>query len=102
MVMGVVTIIVVVGSLLLDNIRQISNLYFWNSLILFIITAVPIFTEVGTRVKIAGKALKDEVKVGDQLKDKKSAFDRGARITYVFGLSGITTFVLAILTLAIG
>ena len=102
MVMGIVTIIVVVGSLLLGNIRQISNLYFWSTLILFIIAAVPIFTEVGTSAKIAGKALKDGEKVGDQLKEKKTAFDRGARITYLFGLSGITTFVLAILTLAIG
>ena len=102
LVMGIVTLIVVIGSLLLGNIRQISNLYFWSTLILFIIAAVPIFTEVGTSAKIAGKALKDGGKVGDQLKEKKSTFDRGARITYLFGLSGITTFVLAILTLAIG
>jgi hypothetical protein len=102
MIMGVVTIIVVIGSLLLGNIRQISNLYFWSTLILFIIAAVPVFSEVGTRVKVTGKAIKDGEKVGDQLKDKKITFDRGARITYLFGLSGITTFVLAILTLAIG
>ena len=51
---------------------------------------------------VPGKALKDGGKVGDQLKDKKTAFDRGARITYLFGLSGITTFILAILTLSIG
>jgi uncharacterized membrane protein YhaH (DUF805 family) len=102
MVMGIVTIIVVVGALLLGNIRQISNLYFWSTLILFIIAAVPIFTEVGTSAKIAGKAIKDGEKIGDQLKEKQSTFDRGARITYLFGLSGITTFVLAFLTLAIG
>ena len=100
-VMGIVTIIALVGSLLLGNIRQISNLYFWSTLILFIIAAVPIFTEVGTRVKVTGKAIKDGEQVGDQLKEKKASFDRGARITYLFGLSGITTFVLAILTLAI-
>lgn len=100
-IVGIVTIIALVGSLLLGNIRQMSNLYFWSTLILFIIAAVPIFSEVGTSAKIAGKALKDGKKVGDQLKEKKSAFDRGARITYLFGLSGITTFILAILTLAI-
>jgi hypothetical protein len=61
-----------------------------------------VFSEVGTRVKVTVKAIKDGEKVGDQLKDKKITFDRGARITYLFGLSGITTFVLAILTLAIG
>jgi hypothetical protein len=100
-VMGIVTIIALVGSLLLGNIRQVTNLYFWSTLILFIIAAVPIFTEVGTSAKIAGKALKDGEKIGDQLKEKKPSFDRGARITYLFGLSGITTFVLAFLTLAI-
>ena len=102
MIMGVVTIIVIVGSLLLGNIRQISNLYFWSTLILFIIAALPIFTEVGSSAKTVGKALKAGEKVGEQLKEKKTTFDRGARITYLFGLSGITTFVLAILTLAIG
>lgn len=102
MIMGFVTIIVIVGSLLLGNIRQISNLYFWSTLILFIIAALPIFTEVGSSAKIVGKALKAGEKVGEQLKEKKTTFDRGARITYLFGLSGITTFVLAILTLAIG
>ena len=100
-VMGIVTIIAFVGSLLLGNIRQISNIYFWSTLILFIIAAVPIFTEVGTRVKVTGKAIKDGEQVGDQLKEKKASFDRGARSTYLFGLSGITTFILAILTLAI-
>lgn len=102
MIMAVVTIIVVIGSLLLGDIRQISNLYFWSTLILFIIAVVPIFSEVGTRIKITGKSIKDREKVGDQLNEKKTAFDRGARITYLFGLSGITTFILAILTLAIG
>jgi hypothetical protein len=102
MIMAVVTIIVVIGSLLLGDIRQISNLYFWSTLILFIIAVVPIFSEVGTRIKITGKSIKDGEKIGDQLSEKKTAFDRGARITYLFGLSGITTFILAILTLAIG
>ena len=79
-----------------------TNLYFYSTLILFIIAAVPVFTEVGSSAKIAAKALIDRESVGPQLKEKKPAFDRGARITYLFGLSGITTFILAILTLSIG
>jgi len=102
MVIGIVTIIALIGSLILGNIRQMTNLYFYSTLILFIIAAVPVFTEVGSSVKIAGKALIDRESVGPQLKEKKPAFDRGARITYLFGLSGITTFILAILTLSIG
>ena len=102
MIIGVVTIIALIGSLLLGNIRQFTNLYFWSTLILFIIAAVPIFTEVGTSFKITGKALRGGEKAEDQLKEKKTAFDRGAWTTYLFGLSGITTFILAILTLALG
>ncbi len=102
MVIGIVTIIALIGSLILGNIRQMTNLYFYSTLVLFIIAAVPVFTEVGSSVKIAGKALIDRESVGPQLKEKKPAFDRGARITYLFGLSGITTFILAILTLSIG
>jgi len=102
LIMSIVTVLVLVGSLILGDLRQVSNLYFWSTLVLLIIAAVPVFTEVGTSVKIAGKAIKDGEKVGSQLKEKQPAFDRGARITYLFGLSAFTTFILAILTLAIG
>lgn len=102
MVIGIDTVIVFIGSLILGDLRQMTNLYFWSTLILFIIAAVPVFTEVGTSAKIAGKALKNGEKVGSQLKEKQPTFDRGARITYLFGFSAFTTFILAILTLAIG
>ncbi len=102
MVIGIDTVIVFTGALILGDLRQMTNLYFWSTLILFIIAAVPVFTEVGTSAKIAGKALKNGEKVGSQLKEKQPTFDRGARITYIFGLSAFTTFILAILTLAIG
>ena len=45
--------------------------------------------------------VKEGEEVGSKMKDKKTTFDRGARITYVFGLSGITTFILAFLTLGL-
>ena len=102
MIMGIDTIIVFLGSLLLGDIRQMTNLYFWSTLILMIIAAIPILTEVGTSVKIRGKAIKDGEKVGTQLKDKQSSFDRGARISYLFGLAALTTFLLTFLTLIIG
>jgi len=102
MIMGIDTIIVFLGLLLLGDIRQMTNLYFWCTLILMIIAAIPILTEVGTSVKIRGKAIKDGEKVGTQLKDKQSSFDRGARISYLFGVAALTTFLLAFLTLIIG
>ena len=48
------------------------------------------------------EAIKDGEEIGDQLKEKNSTSDRGARITYLFGLAAITTFLLALVTLIIG
>lgn len=100
-IMAVDTIIVFLGALLLGNIQQISNLYFWSTLVLLVIAAIPIFFEVGTRVKSIGSAAKDSDEAAEQLRERQSKFDRGARITYLFGLASVTTFILAVLTLAI-
>lgn len=96
-----ITVLVFIGSLLLGDIRQMSNLFFWSTLIMFTFAAIPIFFEIGSSAKIIGRSLKDGEEVGSQMKDKKESFDRGARITYLFGLSGITTFILAFLTLGL-
>ncbi len=95
------SLLVLLGSLILGDIEQMSNLYFWSTLLFLVIAALPIFFEIGTSARIAGKAIKDGEKIGTQLKDKKKTFDRGARITYLFGTTGISTFILAILTLGI-
>jgi len=95
------SVLVIIGSTILGSLQRMSDLYFWSTLILLIVAALPILFEIGTSAKIAGKAIKDGEKVGSQLKDKKATFDLGARITYLFGLAGITTFILAILTLGI-
>jgi hypothetical protein len=93
--------LVIIGSIILGSLQRMSDLYFWSTLILLIVAALPILFELGTSAKIAGKAIKDGEKVGSQLKDKKATFDLGARITYLFGLAGITTFIFAILSLGI-
>ncbi len=100
-IMAVDTIIVFLGALLLGNIQQISNLYFWSTLVLLVIAAIPIFIEVGTKVKSIGTAAKDSDEAAEKLKERQSKFDHGARITYLFGLASVTTFILAVLTLAI-
>ena len=102
LIVAIDTIIVVIGALLLGNIWQISNLYFYSTLVLLVIAAVPIFFEAGTRVKSMGSSIKDSEKAAEQLKEKQSKFDRGARTTYLFGVASFTTFLLAIITLIIG
>lgn len=101
LILLIVTTLVVIGALLLGDIRQMSNLYFWSTLIMFIIAAIPIFFEIGSSAKIIGRSLKEGEEIGDQMQNKKQTFDRGARITYLFGLTGISTFILAFLTLGL-
>ena len=103
MILAVVTIIVILGALLLGNIGQISNLYFLSTFVLLIIAAVPIFFEVGTRVGSARKSIISSGEPEDQekIKARQSKFDQGARITYLFGLAAITTFILAAITLGV-
>jgi len=95
------TAFVLIGSLLLGDIRQMSNLYFLSTLIMFVIAVIPIFFEIGSSAKLIGRSLKDGEDVGNEMKNKRKTFDRGARITYLFGLTGITTFILAFLTLGL-
>ena len=97
----IITALVLVFSMILGDIRQMSNLYFWSTLIMFIIAAIPIFFEIGSSARIIGRSLKDGDEIGDQMKNKKKTFDQGARITYLFGLTGISTFILAFLTLGL-
>jgi uncharacterized membrane protein YhaH (DUF805 family) len=101
LILLIITALVLIGALLLGDIRQMSNLYFWSTLIMFIIAAIPIFFEIGSSAKIIGRSLKEGDEIGDKMKNKKETFDRGARITYLFGLTGISTFILAFLTLGL-
>jgi len=101
-ILGIVTLTVLIMCLLMQDLGQISNLYFWSSILLFGIAAIPIFTEVGTSAKITGQAVRKGEKAGPLLAGKKAEFDRGARTTYLFGLSGLVTMVLSILTIPIG
>lgn len=93
------TLIVLAGALLLRDLRQVSNLYFWSSIIFFVIAVIPIVTEVGGSAKIVGKALKEGGKAREKLQEKQAIYDQGARTTYVYGLAGITAFILSFITL---
>lgn len=101
-IIGIDSSAVLVVALLLGNLRQISNLYFISTIVLLIIAVIPIFSEIGSSAKIAGRAIREGERVGPILKEKQSIYEQGARITYLYGLSGITTFLLSIISLIIG
>jgi hypothetical protein len=100
-ILGIDSALVLFISLILRDSGQLSNLFFWSSIILFIIAVIPILTELGSSARIAGKAIRKGEKIGEQLKEKQPTFDRGARTTYAFGLAGIVTFILSFLLLPI-
>lgn len=100
-ILGIDVLLVLLIALLLRDPRQISNLFFWSSIILFIIAVIPIISEIGSSARVAGKAIRKGEKVGEQLKEKQPAYDRGAQTTYAFGLAGLVTFVLSFLLLPI-
>lgn len=101
-ILGVDSILVFIGALLLRDWGQVSNFYFWSSVLLLIIAVIPIFSEVGSSAKLAGKAVKDGVKVGPMLKEKQPIFERGAKTTYLYGLAGIITLILSMLSIPFG
>lgn len=102
LIIGIDCLFVVVGALLLGNLRQISNLFFISTIILLIVAVIPIFSEIGSSAKIAGQAIREGEKVSPILREKQTIFERGARITYLYGMAGITTFILSVITLPIG
>jgi hypothetical protein len=85
-------------AILLGNLRYVSNLYFYASLLLFIIAVIPIILEIVSSGKLAGKAVRKDENVSELLKEKQKIYEQRANITYVFGFCGITTFVLSIIT----
>lgn len=80
--------------LLFGGNNQISNLYFLSTGVLLVIAVIPIFSEMGGNLKLAGKVLKgDEAEKLVLAQAERSR--QGVRTTYLYGLAGITTFVLA-------
>lgn len=97
-ILGIDTLVVLAGALVFKDPAQISNFFFLSSLILFIIAAIPIATEIGGSAKLAGKAVKENKDVSSKLKDKQAIYKRNAQTTYVYGFSGLITFILSFVT----
>lgn len=97
-ILGIDTLVVLAGALVFRDADQISNFFFISSLVLFIIAAIPIATEIGGSAKLAGRAVKENKDVSSQLKDNQAIYEHNAQTTYVYGLSGLITFILSFVT----
>ena len=79
----------------------LSDVYFVAAASFLVVSAVPIFTEMGGNARVGRQARKEGRRPIEaiQEREKSGRYDRGTRITFLFGLSGLICFILAILTL---
>jgi hypothetical protein len=89
-VFGLAAVLLVLGGS-----NQVSNFFFLSSGVFFVVAVIPIFSEVGGNLRVAGKALKGE-EAEKLVKAQSDKSKSGARTTYLFGLAGLTTFILAL------
>lgn len=80
---------------------SLSNIYFVAGTVFLVISAVPIFTEMGGNARTSLKARREGRKVSEAIQEQEESgrYSRGTRITFLFGICGMICFVLAILTL---
>lgn len=90
------------GGLLLAliGISSLSNVYFLAGAAFLLVSAVPIFTEFGGNARTGIRARKDGKNPLEAIRKNETSgkYNRGTRITFLFGLSGFICFGLAILT----
>lgn len=100
-IMGIDTLIVFPLSFLIGGLdgglAQVSNLYFWSSVVLLAVAVVPVFTEVGGNFRTVYRLSKGE-KMADLIQAQEKAAQTGWRITSLYGLCGMSAFGLSILT----
>ncbi len=101
-VLGITSSIVVFLSFVF-GFSQLSNFFFYGTIVLLIISIIPMFSDFGTSrkalraVKKQGKFVK--IEIGD---DHLEKVRRGNRITYLYGLNSLLTFILSILATGLG
>ncbi len=95
--MGIDSLIVFVLALLLGGLQQVSNLYFWSTVVLLFIAAMPMFSEIGGSMRTVYRLSKGE-KMADLMHAQEEAAQKGWRVTALYGLGGMSAFILSILT----
>jgi hypothetical protein len=88
-------------GLVLQWLTSLSNTYFLAAVILWIVAIIPVFGEVGGNTKTSLQARKEGKKAREVIMQEEAAgkYSRGTRITFLYGLAGFVSFLLALLTL---
>ncbi len=100
-IMGIDSLAVFILAFLLGGLEggleQVSNLYFWSSVILLGVAVVPVFSEVGGNFRTIHRLSKGE-KMADLIRAQEESAKSGWRITSLYGLCGMSAFGLSIIT----
>jgi hypothetical protein len=87
--------------LLFGGSNQISNLYFLSSIVFFTVASLPIFSEMGGNLRVAGRRFKGE-DVDELAQSQAERSKAGMQITYLYGLAGISAIILALVFVSYG
>jgi len=101
MIVSSVTLIGIIWALIAQDIDAISNTYFLGTLVLWIVAVVPAFGEMGGNVKIRLEARKSGKNAKQMINAQEEKYQRGGKVTFLFGLAGFICFILAFATLAL-
>mgnify|MGYP001450007822 CR=1 FL=1 len=98
---GIVTLIGFIWFLFTRNVSALSNTFFLGAFVLWLVAVVPAFGEMGSNIKIHIDARKEKKDALTMLREAEQKYQEGGRITYLFGLSGLICFILALASLAL-
>ena len=79
----------------------LSNMYFIATVLCWLVAAVPIFGEIGGNTKVSFQARKDGKIAREVIAEREKAgkYRKGTRITFLYGIGGFLSLILAFLTL---
>ena len=101
LIIGAITLIGTIWALIAQNIDAISNTYFLSTLVLWIVAIVPAIGEMGGNVKIRVEARKSGKDAKQMINAEEGKYQRGGKVTFLFGFAGFICFILAFATLAL-
>src|SRR3990172_6990000 len=78
--------------------QGISNAFFGAAAVLFFLAVLPVFSEFGSTLRLAGRAAAEQKNLRSLLDGERETRNRGTGHTFLYGLAGILMFLLSLLT----
>ena len=101
LILGAVTLIALIAYALSGSSNAISNVYFISAFLLWVVAVIPLFTEVGGNTKLRLQARKEGKNVYELISEQEEKYQRGGRVTFLYGSAGFICFFLAFVVLIV-